>query len=988
MKQYTIFVLFIFLFTGLISAQSIVAYYPFNGNANDVSGNNINPTYIGTGVTLTTDRFGNANKAYYFDGTTGPNYSITGSYMRLPANALPAGNRTISLWFNTNDVSNRPGLLGYGGNGSCGTTLLMGLNVSGAGQFHVQGHCGNNTAAYAYGSVPINNWYHWVLTIDGSTQKIYVNGVLKSTDNTFSGTTATAGVDFALGAITHSNGLSPYTDVNVGFFQGKLDDVRIYDSAMTDAQVMDLYANESMVAYYPFNGNANDESGNGYNGSVNGATITSDRFNEAAKAYNFTWNGTSSDKIQIPGTSSLNFNSGGFSISAWFKFSGTSYNGYNYPIVSKHVCSENSGYILMLYNNKLTFWTGGTGWSGYLSTTDSYVDGNWYHAVATYDGTTRKIYVNGILKASDAVAYTSINAANIALGGYNGCNGGFNGKLDDIRVYYTSLSDAQVMRIYKSESPELVAYYPFNGNANDQSIWQNHGTVHNAVLTTDRFGADNKAYSFSNPNHITVPYNPHVFTDSFTLSYWFKIPSYFGERAVLSNVAQPSGGFQQWLTGQTFQYLLGYNFPNWFWANYSMQSPVSQWHQAVLTYRKTGSNSSETKLYINGDLKMSDQHAQYISFTSGATLYIGQNHSGLNFQGDLDDVKVYSRILTNQEILQNYENEVTCSDASHAVISSPYNAGAGTLRAALSCIESGGTVTWSPTTNSSVLTAPLAVDKNVNIIGSDPVENPEIIIDLLNSANGFNFSSGAELNLSDVDIIIRNHSDNKAITEGNGTLNISGITKVEKELYPFGTVHCNPYNPTEIIEVTNPVTGRTWMDRNLGAIQVATNSTDAAAYGDLYQWGRFSDGHQCRNSGITDILSTTDSPGHNLYIIVNLPPTDWRSPQNNNLWQIPVNVNNPCPIGYRLPTIGEFEEERNTWTGTGAQAAFNSSLKLTLAGGRNTANGNLHTTNDVGYYWTNDSATQESNILFFYGNTISISPFNRGFGASIRCIKN
>lgn len=65
-----------------------------------------------------------------------------------------------------------------------------------------------------------------------------------------------------------------------------------------------------------------------------------------------------------------------------------------------------------------------------------------------------------------------------------------------------------------------------------------------------------------------------------------------------------------------------------------------------------------------------------------------------------------------------------------------------------------------------------------------------------------------------------------------------------------GMVHCNG-TPTEIVEVLNLITGRVWMDRNLGASRVATSSTDEAAYGDLYQWGRFGDGHQCRKSDTT-----------------------------------------------------------------------------------------------------------------------------------------
>lgn len=744
---------------------------------------------------------------------------------------------------------------------------------------------------------------------------------------------------------------------------------------------------QNVVAYYPFNGNANDESGNGYHGTVSGATLTTDRFDVSNKAYNFVWNGTSSDKIQIPGTSTLHFNTGGFSISAWFKFSGTSNNGYNYPIVSKHVCSENSGYILMLYNNKLTFWTGGAGWSGYLSTTENYTDGNWYHVVATYDGTNRKIYVNGSLKASDVVAYTAINTANIALGGYNGCNGGFNGKVDEIRIYNNPLSSTEVQQLYQSESTGLVAFYPFNGNANDESIFQNHGTVQNAVLTTDRFGNSDKAYSFSATNHITVPYNPYVFTDAFTLSYWFKIPSYYGDRGVLSCVATPNGGFQQWFTGQTFQYILGYNFPNWFWANHTLQSPVNQWHQMVMTYQKTGTSTSETKLYINGELKTTNQHDLVISYTPGATFYIGQNHGGLNFQGDLDDLKVYNHVLTAGEILENYEHEATCSGPLTAAITSANNTGAGSLRAAVGCLEDGGMITWSPTLDRVMLTTSLAIEKNISISGSDLQVNPVIIFDMMNMTSGFMFSDGVELNIDDVDIKIRNHSANKAITQGDGTLTVSGMTTVFRDLYPVGTTHCDPIYTTDVVDVTNPITGRTWMDRNLGAGRVATSSTDSEAYGDLYQWGRFGDGHQCRNSGITDVLSNSDNPGHAMYIINNNPPYDWRSPQNNSLWQIPVNTNNPCPIGYRVPSVQEFNEEVATWSGSGADPAFNSVLKLPLAGGRNTANGNLHDTNNVGYYWTKDPETNESQLFFFYQNTMQILPFNRGFGAAVRCIK-
>src|SRR5690606_24737546 len=122
--------------------------------------------------------------------------------------------------------------------------------------------------------------------------------------------------------------------------------------------------------------------------------------------------------------------------------------------------------------------------------------------------------------------------------------------------------------------------------------------------------------------------------------------------------------------------------------------------------------------------------------------------------------------------------------------------------------------------------------------------------------------------------------------------------------------------PTAIVSVINPTTNKTWMDRNLGASQVATSSANANAYGDLYQWGRFADGHQCRNSGTTSTLSTTDTPGNGLFIISSIG--DWRSSQNNNLWQGVNGINNPCPTGYRLPTEAELDAERLSWSGNNA----------------------------------------------------------------------
>jgi hypothetical protein len=188
--------------------------------------------------------------------------------------------------------------------------------------------------------------------------------------------------------------------------------------------------------------------------------------------------------------------------------------------------------------------------------------------------------------------------------------------------------------------------------------------------------------------------------------------------------------------------------------------------------------------------------------------------------------------------------------------------------------------------------------------------------------------------------------------------------------------------------VVNPTTSKIWMDSNLGASQVAISSIDALAYGDLYQWGRGADGHQIITSATTATLSSTDVPGNALFIITS--NSDWRSPKNDNLWQGVAGVNNPCPTGYRIPTEAEWEAERLSWTGgNNAAGALASPLKLPMAG-RRKDDGSFQTVGTYGYYWSSNIASNGSSVrsLYFTSATASMYSWYRGYGASVRCIKD
>ena len=183
--------------------------------------------------------------------------------------------------------------------------------------------------------------------------------------------------------------------------------------------------------------------------------------------------------------------------------------------------------------------------------------------------------------------------------------------------------------------------------------------------------------------------------------------------------------------------------------------------------------------------------------------------------------------------------------------------------------------------------------------------------------------------------------------------------------------------------------GRVWMDRNLGATQMATSSTDTNSYGDLYQWGRGADEHQLRTSTTTTTLSSTDQPGNpNFIISVANAPYDWRAPQNDNLWKGVNGINNPCPAGYRLPTEIEFDAERTSWTGgNNAAGAFGSALKLPMPGFRDT-DGSFSTVDSFGYYWTSTVSGTNASYLYFSSSDAGISNGIRVYGISVRCLKD
>jgi len=196
--------------------------------------------------------------------------------------------------------------------------------------------------------------------------------------------------------------------------------------------------------------------------------------------------------------------------------------------------------------------------------------------------------------------------------------------------------------------------------------------------------------------------------------------------------------------------------------------------------------------------------------------------------------------------------------------------------------------------------------------------------------------------------------------------------------------------------------GLIWMDRNLGATQVATSSTDAAAYGNYYQWGRPADGHQLLNSSTTTTISTTTTPGHADFItIATTSNQHWfNTIVDKNLWDAGPYMKkgiDPCPTGFRIPRSSELFAEINAIPSyTNHSDAFtNSPLKLVPSGYRRVESGVLQNAGASGHYWTSDDSTTSTGSPYVIRGAYvkiqnasrSVAAYGTAYGISIRCVR-
>lgn len=598
--------------------NGLVAHYPFNGNANDISGNGYNGTLHG--VSLTTDRFGNANSAYSFDGTS--------NYISLPSFQV-GGAFSLSAWVYLNsNVPDWQRVIDFG-NGAASNNLVVGINDQ--SKMFVVGDLSPNFATTD--NFPEGQWVHVAATIDGGgTAKIYWNGVLKAT-----------GMTSVPVPLTRSNqyiGRSNWAQD--AYFGGKMDDLRLYNRVLSPSDIEALYtydngvcgsaSNQTLAAVPAANlcssGIASTVTVNGGNlawscSGINGGTDSSCEANLIVNGACGSSAGQLFDSAPAANLCLQGDVSGLSGTGPW----GWSCSGYHGGTTAS--CSANiNSYTLAVSK-------AGTGASGGVVTADS-GSLNWIanNSTASYNyGTT--------------VTLTATSSASSTFTGWSGAcsgKGACTVTIDAAKTVTARFSDLV---------SGLLAYYPFHGDANDVSGNNRHAEVNGATAVSEADNANILTYEFNpmtynlnnDAKYITLP--SFQIGGAFSLSVWIKADTYQTglnwERIIDFGNGQQDSIVVAILNGNLrAEARVGSG------SSAGVSAPLAthtRTHVAV-----TVDASGFMKMYLNGELKASGQSV-VLPTTSRTNQYIGKsNWPDPYLHGRVDELRLYSKVLADTEI--------------------------------------------------------------------------------------------------------------------------------------------------------------------------------------------------------------------------------------------------------------------------------------------------------------------------------------------------
>jgi hypothetical protein len=636
-------------------SNGLVGYWKMDENngtsINDSSGNNQTGSFVNSPEWLA----GKYGSGVNFVSTTGSHYiRVDNSTYLNPANTF-----TVGFWVNfDNQWGSWDIVLGTGrweneGGWHFGT---WSSDSPGKISFHTASYAARNTSTT--GTIDLDDQWHYIIgTYDNGIAKIYIDGVLKDSDSSIPYESNSNKLIFGAG----NNSDSPTYE-----FWGSIDEVRLYNRALSAEEVIDLYNwSPGPVGYWKLDENsgiyAEDSSGNSNKGTLtNSPTWVKGKIGGAVSLMGDT------DYINVVGNDALD-NIRGITISTWVNFDEFRDNAYENIVIKQ--TSKDSGGCGYQYGltghysaQNIRFFldtTGGSLCQGLISNS-TLEPGRWYHVAGTYDpgSGSVKIYIDGILDKTgtysgeieeDGVYDLRMGMSNVD----------FDGQIDDVKIYNYARTQKQIIEDMNAGRPVVnspIAHWKLDEGQGDtvyDSIGGSNGTISGATWTNEgKFG---KALSFDGTNNY-VAINFSSMKQIISFSWWANISSWTNARFISSLDYSPSPyGFSNRVTNSTTFSISGGSSASGRNANITIPAlSLNTWYHFV-TYYDIANNSFH--LYIDGKyigntgtLSWSiDGYSDKMVIGRWATDYGNYYYTGL-----IDEAKIYNFALTPEEILQDY----------------------------------------------------------------------------------------------------------------------------------------------------------------------------------------------------------------------------------------------------------------------------------------------------------------------------------------------
>jgi len=657
-----------------------VALYQLNGDADDSSPNGYDGTF--TTPSYTTGVFGQAG---VFNGS---------SSKIINTSSLVTGNsdRTLSAWMKTSNTANSMVLAGLGSetgadNNQWAIAFLDGTNDT----VRIYGYGGANEVAWASLGVNVRDglWHHIAVSWNGSQLSWFVDGsnvLIQPFAHTYA---TSSGVQ--IGKWSEGN-----------YWNGEIDQVRVFNTALDPLEVEALYIEElcicdgtvdtldilgdgSCIATYQLDGNANDLSGN-YSGQATDVSYGVGEFDLAG-----VFNGSSSHidfPSPIPNTNTP------ASFSGWFKFN-SGFNSGVQTIIGAGNMTTSAGIITVLIRyasagnyyiepsrvyDDFVYYTDTANYPTVALSADT-----WYNVVFTYGASNEaKIYLNKSLISTTYLTTSSgptTNSNVLALGQYRDNSLYFNGSIDQVRIFNKALNSTEVETLFAESActkaactgttntldilgdGSCIAAYPLDGSPADLS--GNYNGVQTDVTYPQ--GYFDLAAAFNGSSKVVLGALNQFSSNTVSFSLWFNSTSvsttailigsnqnsifageldlYTYNSGFLLTVATASNAYRQWTTP----------------ANLSNNT----WHNVVVTL---DSNTSEVaKIYLDGDEQTKSILGQSGTISgallnSASNLNLGvDNVPSAYFNGSIDQVRIFNKVLNSTEVGILFNDETPCN---------------------------------------------------------------------------------------------------------------------------------------------------------------------------------------------------------------------------------------------------------------------------------------------------------------------------------------